>query len=256
MHKRIRLDRACLVVALLCLGLIGFLRFLPLSTPASQDRARRGPIAAAAAGGLAFDATSTSGSLGTTTSTFPHVVSGSNRLLLIFFHIASTTRTGLTVVYNTSESATFVDRQVGAQETVEIWQLIAPTAGTNNIVITATAGPPIFVYGIGFSFTGAHQTTPLGTPSKAASNTATPSVNVSSGATEIVADTMNMTAGATHTLTVGAGQTEKVNDVNQPDLMFGASIETGSGTTTMSWAIDSGGTALDTIIMAVAVKPA
>jgi len=88
--------------------------------------------------------------------------------------------------------------------------LIAPATGTNNLV--ATFSWNVFDVGMGsVSFTGADQTTPLGTAVTATGTSTTPSVTVSSAAGEIVIDGLVIVHGGT--LTVGGSQTQQWNSI-------------------------------------------
>jgi hypothetical protein len=103
------------------------------------------------------------------------------------------------------------------------------------------------------TFTGVHQTTPLGTfASASAPSSAGPAtVNVSSAANELVFDTV--TCEQCTSLTVGAGQTQRWNLSADNGTTRGAgSTEPGAATVTMSWTL---GSANDWAIGAVPIKP-
>lgn len=107
---------------------------------------------------IAYDAVTATGSTaGSSTKTFSHTCSGSDRLLLVVAgcHTATADISGVT--YNGVAMT-----QVGADQTdsangrLTVWSLIAPASGANNVVITATAVDTIS-YGA-ISFNGAKQT--------------------------------------------------------------------------------------------------
>lgn len=104
---------------------------------------------------IAFD-NSTQGLVGSASSlTFAHTVSGANRILFV----AATVNTGATVsgvTYN-GTALTLIDTKAEASgPTTYLYYLIAPAAGTNNVVISASASTNII--GTASSYTGAAQT--------------------------------------------------------------------------------------------------
>jgi hypothetical protein len=185
--------------------------------------------------------------------TISHTTSGSDRLMLVGVSINNdNSETVSSVTYNgvplsLEGSVTQVD-----DARVEIWSLVAPSIGTHDVVITfstqlwrsATAGV--------MTFTGVHQTTPLGTfVSNKALSLGPATVDVSSAANELVFDTVGCEQCTS--LTVGAGQTQRWNRVVENGSTRGAgSTEPGAATVTMSWTL---GSANDWAIGAIPIKP-
>lgn len=104
---------------------------------------------------IAFDA-STQGTAGTSsTQTYSHTTSGSNRILYV--HVYSTNMTDGTVSSVTYAGAAmtkvgFVSGSIWGG--VYLWRLVNPAVGANNVVVTFSAG---FVVSNATSYTGAKQ---------------------------------------------------------------------------------------------------
>lgn len=201
---------------------------------------------------LAVDATS-SGSAAATSCTVSHTVSGSDRLIYACCSIIMVSSSDtITATYNgaaMTEVATGAQSASGDTWVTKIFRRIAPDTGAHDIVVsTDNAGGAHFAVG-GISFTGGNQSSPEGSAVEAEGSSSPATVNVSSASDEIVIDAVLMlgTAG----LTPGGGQTGFASAVLASAVDTGASYETGSGTTTMSW------TSTDTAwqIAAIPVKP-
>lgn len=203
---------------------------------------------------VAFDAASSGQTTNATSITVAHTCSGSDRVLFVgvgwstgpeaMASVTGVTYNGvaLTQIWEIIDSPT--DHANAG------WYLIAPATGTNNIVVTFASAMDEICAG-GISFTGAHQTSPLGTFQTANGTTGNATVNVSSAADEIVVD--NCYVGQ-NGITVGAGQTQRWQQANIGSYSTGGgSTETGAATTTMSWTITSGN---PWNIGAVPIKPA
>jgi len=169
-------------------------------------------------------------------------ISGSNRILIVGVSINNSA--GQTVlnpggVTYAGSPLTRIGVGSRANARVEMWYLVAPATGTNNVVVTLSAGATArFVVGA-VSFTNVNQTSPLGTFQSANNNTATASVTVTSVPGELVVGVLakrNSNEGAT----VGAGQTEYWNRVTSnataTNNEWGAgSTEQGAASVIISW---------------------
>ena len=174
--------------------------------------------------------------------TWSHTISGSNRILIVGVSINNSA--GQTVlnpggVTYAGSPLTLIGVGSRANARVEMWYLVAPATGTNNVVVTLSAGATArFVVGA-VSFTNVDQTSPLGTFQSATNNTATASVTVTSVPGELVVGVLakrNSNEGAT----VGAGQTEYWNRVTSNATAtsneWGAgSTEQGAASVIISW---------------------
>lgn len=183
---------------------------------------------------LAVDATASCAGNGVSSLTCAHTVSGENRELvnwISWYHSTSTlsgsTYNGVALTAIPSGSA------ANGQYHIDGLHLIAPATGTNNLVATFSGG--VFDVGMGsVSFTGADQTTPLGTAVTATGTSTTPSVTVSSAAGEIVIDGLVITHGST--LTVGGSQTQRWNAIASGGFIkYAGSTQNGASSTTNTW---------------------
>ena len=202
---------------------------------------------------LAVDASSSSSGTGVSSNTWAHTVSGTNRLLVVgvgFYRNVNSFISGIT--YNgVALSAVTGAATNSANYYVDLWYLIAPATGANNIVVTYGGGAP-FENGCGaVSFTEAHQTTPYGTPMTGTGTSTSPSVTVSSGTGEIVMDTLLIVHNGT--LSVGAGQTARWNNIGPAGFnKYAGSTEPGDASTVMNW---SNTNATDWAMTAINIQP-
>lgn len=186
---------------------------------------------------MAFDAVASGVGSGAGPFTYLHTCSGSNRALFVKVSYYDSGDSVSVVSYN-SVAMTFVpgSKVSNGQYTVEWYYLVNPATGSNTVSVTMTGS--VFDIGVtSISFTDAHQTTPYGTPVTGTGTSTTPSVTVASGATEIVLDGIVIVHSGT--LTVGAGQTQRTNEICGGFIKHGASTETGAASTTMSWSNSS-----------------
>jgi hypothetical protein len=117
----------------------------------------------------------------TATASWSHTCSGTNRLLIVGVAVgdASTGAMTLGVTYN-GVAMTSVARVNSNNQTagfVELFRLINPPTGANTVVVTPSATANAISAG-SISFTGVHQTTPLGTAATAFGSSGTPTVAV------------------------------------------------------------------------------
>lgn len=200
---------------------------------------------------LAIEGVATATGSGSGPFTWSHTCSSTDRFLLIgvSYYTAAATISALTyngVALTVVPSSTVT---IG-QYTSTLYSLIAPDSGSNTVSITFTA--TVYDFGAGaIAFSGAHQTTPLGTAATASNTSTTPSVNVTAASGELVIDTLTIVH--TGTLTVGADQTQRWNGVSSiGHIKYASSSEDGVATTTMSW---SNSTSQAWALSSVAVKP-
>lgn len=167
------------------------------------------------------------------TVSWSHTTSGSDRALFVGAQesggigLSGITYNGVAMTEQWDIADAFSFRIAGAT-------LVNPASGTNTVVITwddVTTGR-----GVAVSLTGVDQTTPVGTAATATGNSSTISRAVTSAADELVVDCAHMSDFG-ETMTVGAGQTERMNEQN----WFGGfgnslvSTEPGAASVTMSW---------------------
>lgn len=183
---------------------------------------------------VAFDATSVGESSSSAELTFEHTCTGANRFLYVGVSSFNAVPTGIT--YD-AVGMIKVDEQANASnEFISIWRLTAPATGANNVVVTFAAAEEVVAGAI--SFTGVHQTTPIGTAATATANSSTPTVDVSSETGGFVADVVS---SFNRTFTVGASQTSRWEEENGGAFESGVgSTEPGAATVTMSWTLSAG----------------
>lgn len=153
---------------------------------------------------MALDAQSSGSGTGTSL-TIAHTCTGSERALTVGAMNPNTSNLITGATYNgVAMTETFTDGSAALW--MHAFQLAAPAAGTNNIVISASASASMAAFGT--SFTGVDQTTPVSANAHATANPqASPrsdNITVQSGGFAV--DWM-IDFTATDTVTPGAGQT-------------------------------------------------
>jgi uncharacterized repeat protein (TIGR01451 family) len=141
------------------------------------------------------------------------------------------------------------DTSVDNKARIEIWGLVAPAGGANNLAISMSAKAKMAV-GVA-TFTGVDQVNPLGTLVTADGKSNTASIVVSSAPGELVFDAV--TFENDKTLTVGPGQTQLWNE-KRGEIRGGGSTEPGAASVTMSWTYQESNR--EWVIGAVPIKPA
>ena len=179
---------------------------------------------------------------GTTVSsvTLSHVVSGSDRILVCGYAVNDATPQPVTGATYNGVAMTRLGSEIstdGLFTYTGAFYLVAPATGTHNAVISTGGGTNGRMFAACTSWTGVDQSTPLGTLVTNSGQTHSSPItdNVSSATGELVIDIAVLYASAA-TLSVGAGQTlraEDLNGGNGDDIAI--SEEAGAGTVTMSW---------------------
>ena len=151
----------------------------------------------------------------------------------------------------------------GSFHRVAVARLIAPTAASQTLYGEVSAAQGEFCLG-GVSFTGVHQTTPVGTEATATGSgtgtTFTATVDVSSAADEVVIDMAyggSTSNAGTQTIAVGAGQTMRWEQESIGTFQAGTqSTEPGAASVTMSEDYTITSSAYAWGIIGVGIKPA
>jgi hypothetical protein len=140
----------------------------------------------------------------------------------------------------------------GSDIKVQTFYLIAPASGTANIEVTLSGTADVTAGAV--SYTGSHQTSPIGTPATATGSDDTPTVNVISATGQIVQDVLGVFAIAGPPfITVGGGQTERWNgSPGNVEVGGGGSTESGGASVTMSWSLD---TSYPWALQAIPIRP-
>ena len=148
---------------------------------------------------------------------------------------------------------TLIESHFSGVNNVAIWGLPIgeKVSGTYDFVVDVTNNRFRAVSFGGILYNGVNQTNPVGIAVHASGTSTTPSVDVSSASTELVIGVVY--SDGSGTITVGAGQTERWNQVEPPFEGGCFSDEPGSATTTHSY---TKGTSSAWVISAIPVKPA
>lgn len=197
----------------------------------------------------AFDATSTAGGLNISSLSWSQTCSGADRVLTVGVNIfdvaAPPIETVSSITYPAGTNLTVIGSGItNGFNRVEQWRLIAPATGANTVLVTITSVVEALTAGA-VSATAAHQTTPVGTQATASGTSTDPSVAVAAATNDLVVDAVQ--TGAL-TLTVGAGQTQRWNNVTNSGA---GSTKPGAATVTMSWSTPLSD---DWVIAGVAIK--
>jgi uncharacterized repeat protein (TIGR01451 family) len=269
------------------LGVTAFAEFPPAvlpATPAITATLKNGGVTVATldspsatlvsgTGGqpVTLDATSSSQKrAGTGTGTTPTFSShtwshttgtGSNRLLLVGVSLESDSQgTTVSSVTYSGQSLTRAGFQqsIDNEARMEIWRLINPPSGTANVVVTLNQACDDALVVVASTFSGVHQTTPLGTFASAQSDQGDlapqPSLSLASASGELVFDMLALD-DADSVTSPGGGQTQRLN-LTQGDSDSGitgaASTKAGASSVSLSWATSPDSWALG----AVPIKPA
>jgi len=178
-----------------------------------------------------FDAKATKTGDGVSTITWTHTTSGSDRLLTVAVHVDNGVAPSITSVKYNTVALTAVGEANNGNAHVDLFRLINPASGANTVEIVLASAVDRLVGG-SLSFTGANQTTPLGTLASATGGDS-PSVTVTSATDEIVLDAV--TIANNPTLTVDGSQTERYNvNINSAGRSAG-STEAGAASVSMDW---------------------
>jgi hypothetical protein len=164
--------------------------------------------------GIAFDAAgSVVQNANATSFTWSHTVSGSDRFLVVGVSIRNQQSEAASSVTYAGTPLTLVGARSNETSTrVEIWQLVAPAVGTDDVVVTLSASAKIV--GGAISLTGVDQTTPIATSGFAAGSSTNPSMTFTAVATSawvIDALAYRSTGNSTPTATAGGGQVQRTS---------------------------------------------
>jgi uncharacterized repeat protein (TIGR01451 family) len=195
-------------------------------------------------GQVAFDSATSVGqhvAAGTTTVTLAHTTAaGSNRVLVVGISMNIANNTGATVsgvTYNgVALTQAGAHNDGGLTRRVEIWYLVAPSTGLNNVIVTVNLPGGTGVLGVvvgAATFTGADQTIPIRSflsADAAAGNLA--SLNLTSAYGDMVVDTL-ATGGDRTVTTFGPSQTAQWNlnstaAISPPDVRGTGSTRAGA----------------------------
>lgn len=199
---------------------------------------------------VAFDAVGPSSagasSSASTSLTWSHTCTGSNRALLVGVAMGKGTDTGIstTATYNgvAMTSLGVIHTGGGTAGYVQLFGLANPASGANTVAITAAGGTPGTLAGGSVSGTGVDQTTPFGTPVTVASPGAGTSISASVTGTTSGNMVVSVVADGSggETATTGTKRWNVFVDANSGAGSAAMStIAAPGGTQAMSWTINN-----------------
>lgn len=160
-----------------------------------------------------------------TTSTFSHTCTGSNRILFVMAAgNGGASNTILTVTYALAPMTSIGNIRIPSDRWINLFYLIAPATGANNVVITASASS---ILGASTSFTGASQT---GQPDSSNSNSGSAITSLTTSTTVVASNCWLVGIGgvSTGTPTGGSGTTIRNSGFGVSTIDSNATVGTGS----------------------------
>ena len=203
----------------------------------------------------AFDAATPGGGTGNPIDV-THTISGTNRYVFVqVVNGQSTWPTINSIVWDptgVNEALTVIATATRAPDVrTALWGRVNPTAKTGTMRISLSAGDANGTYVAVSSFTGVHQTTPLGTAATATGAVGTtPTVTVTAATGDLIVDAMG-TKDTSGNKTAGPGQTERWDSFNG-NADGAGSTEAGAASVVMNW---TGGVTEEWASVGVALKP-
>ncbi len=185
---------------------------------------------------IAFDAVSSVlASSSVSQLTVTHTAAGSDRLALFGVFGGRTNRSVASAKYDgVNGTLPSGGRAYNSSDDwwAEMWRLIAPGTGAS---VTAEVNLDVAMNNWGFfviTFTGVHQTTPLGTAVNGTGVSSDPSIVVLSETGGLVVDVVANSGAAS---TAGTGQTQRFQQALSQEGRGMGSEEAGAASVTMSW---------------------
>jgi hypothetical protein len=171
--------------------------------------------------------------------------------MLVGFSMRETGSTSITSVTYDGVSLAKVGSDLNAGARIEIWKLVAPHAGTHNLIATFSNAGGGTTAGV-MTFTGVDQTNPLGTFASANGDATSGSATVTSSSGELVFGVVAV-KDVDQNLVPGVGQTETWDLFTGTEANGGGSTEAGAASVAMSWTWSAG---TNWAIGGVSIKPA
>ncbi len=182
---------------------------------------------------IAYDNTTTNAlaSKGLSIS-WDHTATGSDLFVLVCLILDGATAPTITTATYDGNAMTLVQSYTG-RVPVAMYYYIAPLTGAKTVSF-AWSTPSEFAIGSAMSYTGVHQTTPVGTEAEANGQSGASTVDVSSAVGELVLS-CNAVNGD-EVAAQGGGQTERydLNSGGSGGVSGNGAEEAGAGTVTMS----------------------
>lgn len=178
-----------------------------------------------------FDASTGNKVSSGTTNTFSHTVASQNsRVILVSVDCGATVSS---ITYAGTNLTQLASVSEGGGETLQLWYLLAPATGANNVVITCSG--TTFIVGASASYYNVAQNSTFGTTATNTGTAATSSTNTvaTTSSSQVVYDVVNNTLPAANSAT--ASQTKRFQPTGS-GVAEGDIAATGSNMTlTWSW---------------------
>lgn len=194
---------------------------------------------------------------------FNHTISGSNRYLLVACSYRTNTPHVTGITWNTTENLSLIAGPIVPSSpaiAIELWGLVNPSTGTHAVAVS-WSGNTTRRMTCAASFNNVHQTTPLGTAANNNGNSLTPNVAVSAGLGDLVVDALSWNAGIAASATADSSQSQIESTTtaagssdNGVGMSSEAEIAAGPANVSMDWTL-SGVTATGWAIIGVPLKP-
>ncbi|MDP4549221.1 VCBS domain-containing protein, partial [Marinobacter sp. MDS2] len=165
-----------------------------------------------------------------------HTTSGSDRLMTIVVTLNHRLATDSvdSITYG-SQSATFVGAEKNGDSRIEIWTLVAPDVGTNNVDVTFSGNSDGAAVGV-TTFTGVDQANPITARQFNSGISGTAAITVASAAGELVYGGVSVDDPTDYNLIAGAGAGQENNwDAYGYEINAGGSTKAGAPSVDMAW---------------------
>ncbi|MBI3030219.1 MAG: PQQ-binding-like beta-propeller repeat protein [Candidatus Rokubacteria bacterium] len=222
--------------------------------------------APAAEASIAVDSSSSCTPTSANSFTWSHTTSGVDRVLIVGVALRNpNSQTVSSVTYAGTSLTQVLARDNGTSVRIEIWRLVGPALGTNNVVVSYASGVSAKTACGAVSLTGVDQSNPIDATNSATGTSLAPSVTVTTVtnyAWVIDGIAFRSTGNAKPTGTAGGGQTERWSGYTEgggsdPNIRGKGSTEgpkNPAGSVVMDWSLD-GSTSVDWAAAGVALKP-
>ena len=202
------------------------------------------------ASGITLDNTTTGPAITSPMSVAHTTGTGANRLMLV--GISQKNRTIASVTYGSTPLTLVGENNINTNARVAIYQLVNPPSGTNTVTVNFSSAPDKGAIVSVTTYSGVHQTTPLGAFATAQNGGGTPTVTAVSATGDLVYDII---ACRNEAVTVNGSQAQRWNLNSGSEINGAGSTKAGGASnTTMSWSYSNNSP--DWSLGAVAIKQA
>lgn len=181
-------------------------------------------------GPIVFDAATEGTEVSSDTQTVSHTTGSGSKRLLLAIVAWNGTATVSSVTYNSiALTSTTAANSPYSNHKTQIWYLVAPSTGANNLVVTLSASSALNTAVV--TYTGVDQTTPVENVTSSSNDINTMAVTVTSAVGDLAFAAVHRSGG---TLVPDAGQTERFNAFDSA-ILFAGGDKTGAASVTLTW---------------------